>query len=280
MSRHAYATIEQLCDPGYLGTGPKDQGYTTTLFRMLESASEEIDHTCLGRHYHCLEGTYYFDGSGRMFIPSDDILSISAFALDIDGDGTFESTLAATEYNMYPLNEYPKIYLKMAMNSSQGGFASGISSGVKITGVFGHGDGQSATPYYDSGITATAATAIATSLALSAEGTIQQGHTIRVESEQMYVTAVTSNGGKTATVIRGVNGTTAAAHAAKAVSIYTYPGPVTEATLILATAWWKQRENPATFMAGNNVTGTYSISKDIEGIIKGKLDHHIKKKLI
>ncbi len=275
MTRHAYASLQQLTDAGYLGTGITTLGYGTTLLRMLENASEEIDHTCF-RHFHCLEGIYYYDGSGRILIPSDDILSISELLLDIDGDATYETTLTSTYYNLYPLNEYPKTYLKMNLTSPYGGFASGIVAGVKMTGVFGHGDGQSATPYAATAITGTVATTTGTSLTLSADGTIEAGNTIRVESEQMYVSAL---GTLSATVIRGANGTTAAIHSAKAISVYSYPGPITEATLILATSWWKQRENPATFMAGDSVTGTYTISKDIEGIIKKNLDHHIRKKL-
>jgi hypothetical protein len=278
MTKHCYASYQQLIDPGYLGTGIDILKYNTTLTRMLENASEEIDHTCF-RSFQPYEGTYYFDGSGRTLIPSDDILSISNFYLDMDGSGNYATTLTSTNYLMYPLNDYPKIYLKMNLSSGQGGFAPGIPAGVKIVGVFGHGDGNSATPYTATSITGTVATTTGTSLSLSAEGVIQEGNTLRVDNEQMYVTDISTNGTKTATVVRGANGTAAAAHAASVVSVYQYPGSITEATLILATAWWKQRENPAQFMAGDNTTGTYSITKSIEGIITNKIDHHIRKKL-
>ena len=279
MSIHAYATFGQLTEAGYLGTGTVIASYQTTLLRMLENASEEIDHLCF-RHFNCLEGIHYFDGSGRTLIPSDDILSISELLLDMDGDATYETTITSGYYNLYPLNDYPKTYLKMNYTSGQGGFASGIIAGVKMTGVFGFGDGILAAPNYDTAITGTVATTTGTTLTLSAEGTIQAGHTIKVESEQMYVSAVSSDTSKTATVLRAANGTTGAIHSAKIISVYHYPGPVVEAALILATAWWKQRENPATFMAGDNITGTYTITKDIEKIIKSRLDHLIKRKLV
>ncbi len=277
MSRHSYATLQQLADPGYLGQGIIDQKYDTTLLRMLENASEDIDHTCF-RHFYCYEGTYYFDGAGLTLLQSEDILSITSIYLDLDGSQNWSTELSSDYYFLYPLTEYPKTYLKMTMNSPYS-FAPGIRSGVKITGVFGHGDGESATPYTDSGITGTVATTTGTTLTLSAEGTIEAGHTIRCESEQMYVSAVSSNNDKTATVIRGCNGTTASIHSGKALYIYQYPGPIVESTLILATAWWKQRENPATFMAGDSVTGQYMISKDISGLIAKRLDHHIRRKL-
>jgi hypothetical protein len=149
-----------------------------------------------------------------------------------------------------------------------------------MTGVFGHGDGNSATPYASSGVTVTVATTTGTTLTLSAENTLQAGHTIRVESEQMYVTAVSTNGALTATVVRGVNGTTVVAHSAKTAFIYKYPGPVVESTLLLATNWWKQRENPTVFRSGNSITGEYEITTDIEKILTKRLDHHIKRKLV
>ncbi len=280
MSVHSYATLQQWKDTGYYNQTSSTTTYDATIMRMLENASEEIDHICR-RHFHCLEATaltpYYFDGSGRTLIPSDDILSITTITLDLDGDGTYETTLDSDEYLSYPLNELPKLYLKLNYASGVGGFASGIIGGVKITGVFGHGDGVSATPYRATAITGTVATTTGTSLTLSADGTIQTGNTIRLVSEQMYVSAL---GTLSATVVRGANGTTALTHSAKTISVYAFPGPVVESALILATAWWKQRENPAQFMAGDTITGTYTITQDIEKIIKSRLDHHIRRKLV
>ena len=274
-----YATWQQLSDPGYLGEGIANIGYQTTLQRMLENASVEIDHICR-RHFDCWEGTYYFAGSGIWFLPDEDILSISELKLDTDGDGTYETTLSPSDYIMYPLSgpqPYPKLYLRSSLTSGYGTFASGIPSGVKITGIFGYGDGLSATPYYDSGITITVADASSTSVTMSTPNVLQEGHTIRVGSEQMYVKSLL---GTSATVDRAVNGTTGAAHSAVGAYIYKYPGPVTESTLILATGWWKQRESPATFMAGSDIMGTYTITKAIEQIVERKLDHLIKRKLL
>ncbi len=276
MSIHSYASLQQWKDSGYYNQASTITTYDATIMRMLENASEEIDHICK-RHFHCLEGIYYFDGSGRTLIPSDDILSITTIVLDLDGDGTYETTLDSDKYLSYPLNKYPKLYLKLNYASGVGGFASGIIGGVKATGVFGHGDGISSTPYRATAITGTVASTTGTTLTLSADGTIQTGNTIRLVTEQMYVSAL---GTLSATVVRGVNGTTALIHDTKTISVYAFPGPVVESTLILATAWWKQRENPAQFMAGDTITGTYTITQDIEKIIKSRLDHHVRRKLV
>jgi len=277
----SYATLTQLKDKGYLDL-ESNTDYDTTLLRMLESASEDIDHMCY-RHFDCIEGTIYCDGSGRTLIPAEDILSITSMKLDMDGSRQWATDCPTTDYFLYPINGnslYPKTYLRMALNSTCGTFAPGILSGVKITGVFGHGDGNSATPYKDSGISITVATTTGTTLTLSAEGTLQPGHTIRVESEQIYIQAVSSNGTKTATVDRAVNGTTGAVHSTAKAYIYQYPGPITESVLLLATNWWKQRENPTVFRSGNSITGEYEITTDIEKIMTKRLNHHIKRKLL
>jgi hypothetical protein len=279
----SYGTFAQLTDTGYLGAGAELLTYQTTLQRMLESASEEVDHTCF-RTFQPWEGIRYYDGAGVTFIPNDDILSISAFALDMDGSQAWATSLDTDEYFMYPLSEFPKLYIKMSHLSSVGFFASGIRSGIKVTGVYGHGDGYSATPYHDSQAVVGAGniTAAATShaLATGSGALFSAGNTIRIGTEQLYITSVVTD-----TLYfqlpRGRNGTTAAAHtAADKIYIYDYPGPVTEATLLLATGWWKQRENPATYMSGDQITGTYTVTKDMEKIITRRLDHHIKRKLV
>ena len=66
--------------------------------------------------------------------------------------------------------------------------------------------------------------------------------TILIESEQLYVTAISTND---LTVTRGVNGTTATAHADSTdISIYRYPDPVVQACLIQTSRLWKRKDQP------------------------------------
>jgi hypothetical protein len=283
----SYATFNQLIDDGYLGAGAVLTSYQNTLQRLLESASEEIDHTTF-RHFDTYEGTLYFDGAGVTLTPFEDILSISSIYLDLDGSGNYATLLDPDTYLTYPLqdNQYPKLQLKFT-TSGVGYWASGIKAGVKITGVFGHGDGYSATPYHASGAVVAAGnlakTATTHTLASGTGTLLSVGNTIRigaagVDGEQLYITNISND---TLTFTRAVNGTSAYAHtAADVIYIYDYPRPVTEATLLLATGWWKQRENPATYMSGDQITGQYSISRDMEKIITKRLDHHIKRMII
>jgi len=63
---------------------------------------------------------------------------IGGFRLDEDGDGVYESTVATTDYILYPLNKSPKTFIKISPNSSYGGFAAGVKKGVQITGTWGY----------------------------------------------------------------------------------------------------------------------------------------------
>ncbi len=69
------------------------------------------------------------------------------------------------------------------------------------------------------GINGTVADGIITTLDLSAEGTIVPGNTYLIGTEEMLVTAVTSDASDEATVIRGVDDTTPAAQSAAAMKL-------------------------------------------------------------
>lgn len=276
----SYATWAMLSDPGYIGTVSTNQ---SALLRMLETASETIDRIC-HRHFNTWEGIQYFDGVARVLVPDEDILSITEIDLDQDGSQTYSKTLATSDYLVYPLSGpqlFPKYMIKLPINTSVGSLASSIPAGIKITGVFGYGNGLSATPYSDSGdsVQDNPMTISQSTLTVTNPGgnTFSPGQTLRIGSEQMYVTAVL---GTTVNVVRGVNGTTATSHIKTTeIYIYQYPSPVVDETLLLATAIWKQRENPAAYMSGSTATGTYTITKDAEKLTADRLWSYIKRKL-
>lgn len=258
---NAYADLTTFKSKGFANvTGTTDD---TRLRGLLEQASRVIDRLC-ERFFYCWNGTRYYDGAYD-HIYLDDILSVTTFKLDEDGDGTYEVTMAATDYRLYELNEYPKTWAKINPQGNYGGFAGGIQKGVEIAGVFGYGDGVSATPYETSGITCTVADGTTTTVTVSAEDTIAPGHTILVESEQMYVLTATTDGSKTITVRRGMNGTTGAAHSAKTAYIYTYPMEIWQSALIEATRIWKRKDTGfVTAMVGSPEVGTLNVYKELD----------------
>jgi hypothetical protein len=214
--------------------------------KIIEAASRAIESYCNRRFYSTSE-TKYFNGAGlTLWVP--DLLSITTLKTDEDGDGTYENTFQAAtapyDYFTYgpsiedSLNTYPITHLVINPDGDYGSFALGYLKGVQIAGVWGYGDGTSATPYVITAITGTVATTTGLTLTLSADGVIEIGHTILCESEQMYVTAL---GTLSATVERGVNGTTAAIHSAKTLSYYRYPRDIYQACIDLSSALYQNR---------------------------------------
>ncbi len=234
-----YASLSEL--KASLGIASSDTADDAEHRRVLERVSRFIDDYC-GRHFYVKTATKTFTAEESDYLLlTGDLLSITTLKTDEDEDWDYDYSWAVTDYHLYPFNGFPKWKI---MVKAQGDytFPSQIE-GVQIAGQWGYGDGESATPYADSG-TATAEELDATETGVDVvDGTkVEVGNTILVESEQMYVTAVATN---TLTVVRGVNGTTAATHAtAKTVYVYQYPGPVIEACLIQAARIWKRKDAP------------------------------------
>lgn len=205
------------------------------LLDMIRSASRDIDGPYgANREFFVRENeTRYFEATSGIEIMTGDLLAVTALASDDDFDAVYETTWASADYTLEPTNRYPKQRIVLPIGYSEP-FGRGRNR-YAVTGSWGYGDGESASPWLTTAITVTASTAGATSATASAAGTIKAGHTILVESEQMFVSAVS---GTTLTVDRGVNGTTAAAHTAKAASIAKYPHDVVSACRWLAAESW------------------------------------------
>ncbi len=159
-------------------------------------------------------------------------------------DGTVTWECSPTNYLLYgggiedTLNTFPKTRIDINPNGSYSSFANGVKKGVQIVGTWGYGDGTSTTPYVTTAITGAVTTTTGLTLTLSADGIIEIGHTILCESEQMYVTAL---GTLSATVERGVNGSTAAIHTANILSYYRYPRDIMQACIDLSVALYQNR---------------------------------------
>lgn len=131
-----YCTVEEVKEELNIAT----ENYDSIFQSLVIQAKTFIDNYC-DRAFDATAATRYFDGSASpLFI--DDIASISGISdgiwLDEDGDGTYESAMATTDYIFYPLNTTPKTYVKISTDSDYGGFASGIRKGVKIVATWGY----------------------------------------------------------------------------------------------------------------------------------------------
>lgn len=249
MGYGTYATIADL--KGVLGiTSTTDD---TVMRKMLEAASRSIDHYC-NRFFYTQSATKYFDGAKTLWVP--DLLSITTLKTDEDGDGTYENTFqVATEpidYLLYgtgledSYNTYPKTRIEIAENSDYGSFASGVKRGVQIVGLWGYGDGISATPYVVDTATNDELTAGETDITVSAVTNLSAGQVLLLvdsdtgkTNEQIYIYSISS---LVLTVERGVNGTTDQAHATpKTLYIYQYPSDIRQACIDLSVATYQNR---------------------------------------
>jgi len=212
-----------------------------TLVRAIEQVSREFEQEAR-RQFHSRTATLIFDGVddagtydgsvsdlfraprfSRLWL-SEDLLTVSTVKVDLDRDGDFEVTLTQdTDFYLWPTNIPPYTpyrALDLSPYSQQlAAWPRGIRR-VQIAGTWGYSNETE-----DSGLTGTLSNTTSTTLtaATTAAGIIYPGDTLVIESEQVYVSAVSDT---TITVTRAVNGTTAAAHSAKSLLVRRYPRDV------------------------------------------------------
>jgi len=191
-----------------------------------------IDDYC-HRHFYTEVATRYFDVGDNIYrVYVDDLLSVTSLGADDDDDGTWEEAWTeGTHYTLGPDNVWPKFLILQPDYLSSTISLYERDKYIKITGVFGYGTGLSNSPWRASGVTLTVASTTGTSVTASATG-IEAGQTLRAGTEDMYISAVS---GTTLTAERGVNGSTAAIHAAVAATIAEYPKRIETACLYLAS---------------------------------------------
>lgn len=150
----------------------------------------------------------------------NDLLSVTTLT---NADG---STISASEYFITPRNAYPKHFIKIKDNSGVYFAFTNNYDVIQIDGLWGaHNDYDYA--WVDSndnvpggGITSGSTTLTVTSNQVAADGfnSFSGGTLIKIESEFIRIVGVSAT---TATIQRGVRGTTAAAHTA-GVDIYVF----------------------------------------------------------
>jgi hypothetical protein len=270
MANRSYATLADL--KGTLGiTATTDDAI---LIDSLEGATLEIDKYA-GRKFSVEYRTKYFQGANRLWV--NDLLTVSTIKLDEDGNASFEVTLTSSDYNLLPLNDYPKNCIEVADTSDYGTFAYGIKKGVEIVGEWGYGDGESSSPLIaDTTLSASCSTG-ATASVTSATN-MSPGLTIKLDSEQAYIDSVS---GTTLTLQRGINGTTNAVHVnATQIYIYQYPSDIKKACIALASALYGTRDKQG-IQSGTigdyswNLKSPYSEGGRMKSLVQSILDDMI-----
>ena len=235
--RSLYGDLTKLKDNSLLANPAAGAGYDDELFQLLLAVSAMVDGYC-NRRFYPRAATLVFDGPADTVLEVPDLVSLTTLESDDDDDGAYETTWAATDYELVPQNATPTEHGGMPYHSvrvlnrgMKQRFERGHSR-YRVTGVWGYRSHQE-----DSGsLTDGSVSDTATTMLVDAGSDFAAGQTIVVGSEQMLVTAISTN---TLSVRRGLNGTTAAAHADNTqIDILRWPAPVERATLINAARIW------------------------------------------
>lgn len=243
--------------------------HDTTIDPILRAVSKQIDKFCQ-RELHPYTATKYFTAERAAYLRLDaDLLSITTLKTsesEDTGSRTYEDTWATTDYDLEPYDaadmERPYNLIR-ARDTGSYAFPSGVRKGVEIAGTWGYWSSRTS-----SGTLAEALDATETGIDMTAGHGLKPLQTILVGTEQMFITSISTN---TLTVLRGVNGTTAAiADTGAAVTVYEYPFDVVQATYLMAGRLFKRKDAPLG-IAGNAETGISAIAKfdpDVRALLK------------
>lgn len=221
--------------------------YDDLLYRLAERVSRMVDRHC-GRSFYPYVETRYFDGDGGTELWVPDLLEVTTayYSTDLGRNYTAYTAydyIASSSRNINGRGSYSRLLGNLNSNATTGYFPAGQRS-VKITGIWGCTDDRNLM-WEDSGDTSenNPLASSGTSLTVNdVDGAdrwgitprFQVGQLLKIESEYVEITA-TSPTGNTATIVRGLNGSTAASHAQNTtIYIWRPPADVKQACIIQA----------------------------------------------
>jgi hypothetical protein len=276
---NSYVSLDVFKSSGVLNiTGTGDD---SRLLALLESVSRIADRYC-NRHFYELSATRKFDGDGTDALLVPDLITVdsSGVKTDDDKDRTFETTWAATDYMLLPSNADPatagnpesRPYVRIEVDTDAGtksDWPAGRQT-VQIAGQWGWWRHLKRAAETANAI----ADATTTSVTVSSRADVEAGHTLLIDSEQVYVESYSGN---ILTVVRGVNGTTGASHSGgEAIDIYEYPGPIVEATILQAARLWRRKDSAFGGPTGLSETGRLGVPAGLDSDVRLMLGQYRK----
>jgi hypothetical protein len=245
----------------------------------LESVSRRVDWWCrrssFGSGFGPRIGTNRYDASGGTTLDFFDDLISTTGVVSRASTGSATTTAPAADTDYYLTNQmgtYEPGPFRRAMLHGQG-TVTAFGRGARVvewSGTWGH---QSVT-YPLAPTTAEALDETETEVDVSALTDLSPGMTILVGSEQMYVRGVTDSTTDSITVVRGVNGTTAATHqTAKPIARYVYDAGVVEVTLRLFARRWTARNAGADGTDGGGQMGLLVPREGEDTILRRTVGH-------
>ncbi len=130
-----YITLEQLRKAGSWGDLPLDEFGVPAI----EAAEEAIEAYCSRVFYRSGTVTRYYTPEDALSTRIDDLVSAATVATDEDGDGTYETTWASTEYLLAPYNAQAdgEPYRYIEASAAVARSFPALRRSLAITGVWG-----------------------------------------------------------------------------------------------------------------------------------------------
>lgn len=231
-----YATLDELKARLNLSGSAND----AMLMQILEESSRAVD-AATARVFYAVEAVRTYTVRHAEFFALEDMLRVDGVEVRLGEDDSDEWTALeeGEHYRVDSANAVPKIALKVIAGTR-------LPIGphrIRISGLFGYGDGLRAAPRDTTEAVLSADDAVTTDVEGAFAGQVFAGQTIRVGNEDMFVESVTLSPDN-ARVRRGVNGTTATAHTNAPVSVWAYPPVVRSAALMHAASLFGMRASP------------------------------------
>lgn len=142
---NGYCTLDELKHKARLTIESSDSSYDDMLEGVIEAVSRKIDDACNRRFYADSSNTArYFTAINSSYLFTGDIASRSSdsmiIEIDLNNDGTYQNTLADSDYVLEPYNadldNVPFQKIEMSFNG-QYLLPAKVKKGVKITAKWG-----------------------------------------------------------------------------------------------------------------------------------------------
>lgn len=234
---------------------------------LIRSVSSEMARAAERQFVPTVE-TRYFDPSrdvnadGHVLLLDKDLLAVTTLT-----NGDTDVLTVTTDYILEPRNATP--YWGVRLLGSGGiswQFTSDPENAISLLGIWGyHADYSNAWVETDTlGVAITSATA--GSATTTGSGLFKAGQLVKIDTEFMYVTGDVTT---TLTLVRGVNGSTAATHLISApIYVWTVDYALSQLAMEASAARYRLRNNPLadTFIAedGTPLATPKDVSKYLE----------------
>lgn len=243
----------------------------TLILDFIREASKFAD-AASGRFFYPLIQTRKLDAvadlrdDGSILALDWDCLSLTTIT---NGDA---STISANNYVTEPRNDTPYWAVKLLASSNLAWtYTSDPENAISIAAIWGyHADYANA--WVDTGATLAAAISNTTGTTFTCTtAKLKSGMLVKIDSEFLYVSSVAPSTNDTITVVRGVNGSTAATHLISApVSVWTVDPALQGVIWRAAAALYRLRDNP---IADTVVIDgqSFATPKDVQQFIKQQI---------